>query len=175
MSACKSSKCLGQATSPSPSYVICDKWSQNSLSMWKICQLDRHFRGWTITNSVIDVWRFNTDCEDLTFHLALLLAPKMLTVLDLPTFRGSPWYEVPTRPHTVWCGSPIRYDGLVAIILRIFLNSWLSAQESGLISLQEVRFACLVIVIVTCVNRSFTVKGEDESDSQFSWEKSQLC
>lgn len=31
----------------------------------------------------------------------------LLKVLDLPKFRGSPWYELPTRPHTVWSRSPI--------------------------------------------------------------------
>ena len=93
-------------------------------------------------------------------QLASLLAPEMLTMLDPPTFRGSPQYEIPTRPHTVWCGSPIRYDGAIAIILKICLNSCLSAKESGLLCLREVKFTCLVSVSVTCVNGSFTVEGE---------------
>lgn len=88
-----------------------------------------------------------------------------------PTFRALPWYEVPVTPRTVWCGSPIRYDGLDAIILNIFLSSYLSAQESGLIYLRLVRFACLVIASVTCVNGSFTVKGEGGSESQVRWEE----
>jgi len=61
---------------------------------------------------------------------SLLLVLEMLTVLDLPTFRGSPWYEVPTRPHTIWYKSTIRYDGLVSIDLDIFLRSCYSAHES---------------------------------------------
>lgn len=67
----------------------------------------------------------------------------LLTVLDLPTFRGSPRCEVPTRPHIVWCGSPIRYNGLVAIILKICLNSCLSVQESGLLSLARIKVRVL--------------------------------
>lgn len=115
------------------------------------------------------------------YHIGLIFATTvvvrkiMLTVLDLQTFKGSPPYEVPTRPHTTWCGSPIRYDGLVSILLRICLNSCLSTQESGLLCLQEVRFMCLVSVSVTCVNSSFTIEGEGESESQVGWEKSQLC
>ena len=104
----------------------------------------------------------------------LLLAPEMLTVLYLPTFRGSPRYEVPTRPHTIWCGNPIWYDGTVAIVLRICLNSCFSAQESGLLCLREVIFACLVIASVTCANGSFTMDGEGESESQVSWEEATL-
>ncbi len=90
----------------------------------------------------------------------------LLTVLDLPTLRRSPQYEVPTKPHTTWCGSPIRYDGLIAIILKICLKYCLSAQESGLLCLWEVSFACFVIYSVTCVNGSFTVEGEGGSESQ---------
>lgn len=87
------------------------------------------------------------DCEGNFTHtqmVALLLSLEMLTVLDLPTFRGSPWYEVPTRLHTVLCGSVIWYDVPISTILRIFLNSCFLLQESGLIFLQEVRFECLV-------------------------------
>ena len=64
MSAWKSSKFSNQATFPSSSEAICDKSSQNSLSTWKVCPLDRHFGGWTTTNSMIDMQRFNTDCKD---------------------------------------------------------------------------------------------------------------
>jgi len=99
----------------------------------------------------------------------------MLTVLDPLTFRGSPRYEVPTRPHTIWCGSPIRYDGLISIVLRICLNSCLSAHESGSLCLREVRFAFLVSVSVTCVEGSFSVEGESESGFQVDWEQSQHC
>ena len=92
----------------------------------------------------------------------------MLMLLDLPTFRGSPQYEVPTRPHTIWCGNPIWYDGPGAIILSICLNSCLLAHDSGMLCLREVRFMFLVISSVTCVNGSFTVEGEGGSESQFS-------
>lgn len=51
--------------------------------------------------------------------------------------KGSPRYEVPTRPHTIWCGSPIQYDGPVSIILKICLNSFLSAHESVLLCLSR--------------------------------------
>ena len=95
----------------------------------------------------------------------------LLMVPEPPTFRGSPWYEVPTRPHTVWCGSPIRYDGPVAIILKICLSSCLSAHESGLLYLRVVRFTCLVISSVIGVNGSFTVEGEGGSESQVRWEE----
>ena len=61
----------------------------------------------------------------------------LLTMLDPPTFSGSPLYEVPTRPQTTWCGNPIQYNGLVSIILKICLNSFLSAHESGLICLMR--------------------------------------
>jgi len=72
-------------------------------------------------------------------------------VLDPPTFRGSPLYEVPTRPHTFWCRSLIRYDGLVSIILKICLSSCFSTRESGLLYLITMRFACLVSVSVNFV------------------------
>ena len=42
----------------------------------------------------------------------------LLTVLDPPTYMGSPRYEVPTRPHTVWYRIPIWYDDLISIILK---------------------------------------------------------
>ena len=51
------------------------------------------------------------ECERNFSHVklaALLLALEMLRMLDPPTFRKSPWYEVPTRPHTIWCGRPIQ-------------------------------------------------------------------
>lgn len=62
---------------------------------------------------------------------------------------------------------PNRYDGPDSIVLRICLNSCLSAQESGSLCLQEVMFTCLVSVSVTCVNDSFIVEGEGESESEF--------
>lgn len=68
----------------------------------------------------------------------------VLTLLDPPTFMGSPQYEVPTRPHTVWCKIPILYDGLIAIILKICLSSFLLAHESAILSIQTMRFVCLV-------------------------------
>jgi len=115
----------------------------------------------TLTRSLM------SECEGNFSHVqldALLLAPKMLTVLDTPTFKGSTWYEVPTRPHTVWCGSPIQYDVPVAIVLRICLNSCLSAEESGLLCVQEVRFVCLmsVIVVVSMVLSVWGEKGEGD-------------
>ena len=54
----------------------------------------------------------------------------LLTMLDSPTFRGSPWYEVPIIPHTIWCRSPIQYNGSVSIYLEIFLSSFCSTHES---------------------------------------------
>lgn len=54
----------------------------------------------------------------------------VLMVLDPSTFRGSPRYEVPTIPHTIWCRSLIWYDGPVAIILDIFLSSCCSTHDS---------------------------------------------
>ena len=107
-----------------------------------------------------DMQRLKTRWENIACHQALLLALEMLTVLDLPTFMGSPQYEVPTRPHTMWCGSPIRYDGSVSIILKIFLTSCVLAQESGMLCLRIVRFARLMIASVTCFNGSFTVRGK---------------
>lgn len=76
---------------------------------------------------------------------------EVLTMLDPPTLRGSLQYEVPTRRHTIWCGIPIWYDDLVSIILNVCLISCFSTQESGLLCLRAVRFACLVIDSVTCV------------------------
>ena len=69
-----------------------------------------------------------SECEGNFSHVQLvflLLAPEMLTMLDLPTFMESPRYEVQTRPHTAWSGSPIRFVGLVSIILNICLKSFL--------------------------------------------------
>ena len=92
-----------------------------------------------------------SECEGNFNHVqlaSLLPAPEMLTMLDPPTLTVSPWYEVPTRPHTVWCGSPIRYDGPVTIVLRICLNSCLSAHERGSLCLRDVRSTCQVNVSV---------------------------
>lgn len=97
--------------------------------------------------------------------------PSLLTVLDLPTFKPSPQHEVPSRLHTVWCGIPIRYDDLFSIILNICLSSCLSAQDNGLVYLRVVRFTCLAIASVTCVNDSFTLDGEFGSESQLGWEE----
>lgn len=90
-----------------------------------------------------------SECER-TFNdkqlVALLLVAEMLMVLDPLTFMGSSHYEVPTRSDTIWCGSPIRYDGPISIILKIHLISCLSTQESGLLFLSEVHmpsdFSC---------------------------------
>jgi len=88
--------------------------------------------------------RFKLDVTSWACHLTLLLVPEMLMVLELWIVRGSPRCEVPTRPHTVCCRSPIRYDGPISIILNIFLISCLSAHDSGLICLRIVRFVCLL-------------------------------
>lgn len=112
--------------------------------------------------TALTIWLMN-ESERMFNHIqldALLLVPEMLTMLDPPTFKGSPRYEVPTRTHIVWCGSPIRYDGPVAIIINICVKSCLLALESGLLCIREVRFTCLVSVSVTCVNGSFTIEGE---------------
>lgn len=117
-------------------------------------------------------WLMN-ECKRMLNHIqldSLLLAPEMLIVLDPPTFKESPRYEVPTRTHAIWCGSPIWYVALIAIILRICLKSCFSTQDSGLLCLQEVRFAFLVSVSVTCVNGSFTIEGEGESEFEVGWE-----
>ncbi len=100
---------------------------------------------------MISMRRFKIDCEDSSCHLALLLAPKMLMVLDPPTLRGSPRYEFPTRPHTIWCRSPIRYNGVVFTILKICLSSCLLARESGPLCLQTMRLTFLVSASVTRV------------------------
>jgi len=97
--------------------------------------------------------------------VALMLVPTMLMVLDLPRFKGYPQYEVPTRPHTVWCMSIIQYDGLVAIILNIFFNSWLSAHDSGSLSLRKMRFVCLMTAYCNLCLNSFITEGEGESES----------
>lgn len=47
----------------------------------------------------------------------------VLKVLDPSTFRGYPRYEVPIRPHILWCRSHIPYKGSVAESLSIFLGS----------------------------------------------------
>ena len=100
MNARKSYKCLVQATSPSLSYAISDKSSKNSLLTSKGCPSDKHYRGLTITISMIDVQRLKIGCEDSTCHLALFLAPKMLMVLHLPSFQGiSP---VKSHSHHYW-------------------------------------------------------------------------
>lgn len=99
---------------------------------------------------------------------------KVLMVLDLPTFRGSPQYEVPTRSHTVWCGSPICYDGPVSIILKICLRSCFLSHDSGILSLQTTRFLCLVSAQCNLCLISFTTEGESESDSQVEREQFQL-
>ena len=90
-------------------------------------------------------------CEDSACHLTLLLAPQILTVLGSSTFRGSPQYEFPTRPHTIWCQSPIQYHGPVSIILHMCLSSFFLARESGLLFLQKARFTCLASAKFTCV------------------------
>ncbi len=91
MSAWKSSKFSGHPISPSPSYVICDKWSQKSLSMWKKCLLDKNFRGITITNSMKYVRRLKTYDEDLACHLAFLLVSKCWWCWTHQHVSGSPW------------------------------------------------------------------------------------
>ena len=52
---------------------------------------------------------------------SLNLQLEMLMMLDPPTFRESPRYEVPIKPHIVWCRSSIWYKGLVSKSLNIFL------------------------------------------------------
>ena len=95
-------------------------------------------------------------------------------VLDPQTFKGSPPYEVPTRPHTVLCGSPIRYDDLVSIVLRICLKSCLSTQESGFLCLWEVRFTCLVSVSVLVPTVLSLRREESEGEFQVERDQSQL-
>lgn len=62
--------------------------------------------------------------------VTLLQAPKMLKAVAPSKFRGSPLYEFPTRPNTIFYRILIWYDGLVAIILEIFLSSFSLAHES---------------------------------------------
>ncbi len=92
----------------------------------------------------------------------------MLMVLNLPTFSGSPWHEVPTRPHNIW------YDGPVAIILNIFLSSSLLSRETGFLHLLTMRFACLGSASVTCV-KVLSLGGERvELNLHSKGKKSQL-
>ena len=54
----KSSKCLGQATSPSASYVSSDKWSKNSFVTSKEWVFDIRHGGLNTKTSMIYFWRF---------------------------------------------------------------------------------------------------------------------
>ena len=75
--------------------------------------------GTSITKHIYDFFKFceyykinDEDFSFVTFFLALEghvnrwchtlpTSSILLTVMDPPTFRGSPQYEVPTRPHTI--------------------------------------------------------------------------
>ena len=125
---------------------ICVLWQEIQKLLWDFKVISIRQTLWRKNYVVIhDKYaKIQNRCEDSACHQSLPLVPEMLMMLDPPTFRGSPRCEVPTRPHTVWCRSPIRYDGLVSIILRICLSSCLLAHESGILSLQTMRFVCLV-------------------------------
>jgi len=120
-----------------PSNIICSMWKVIQELFWdnEVVSIRHTLRKRNFVLSHDRYVEIQNRCEDSACHLALLLAPKIFIVLDPPTFRGWSPYEFPTRPHFIWCGSPIRYDGPVSIILNIFLNSCLSAQESGLLCL----------------------------------------
>jgi len=68
--------------------------------------LEKHAEVLIVEEFIKRVQKLKTDFKGSACHLALLLAPEMLRVLDPPTFRGSHRYEVPTRNHTVWSRSP---------------------------------------------------------------------
>ena len=55
--------------------------------------------------------------------VSLLLTPKMLMMLDPPTFMGSPRCEFPLIPHTIWSRSPIQYYSTIFEFLNIFFGS----------------------------------------------------
>jgi len=91
-------------------------------------------------------------------------------VLDPPTFRDHP--SMKSQLDLTLFGVGVPSDMMaIAIVLNICLNTCLSAHGSGLVCLREVRFACLVIASVTCVNGSFNVEGEGGTESQVVWEE----
>jgi len=68
---------------------------------FEICSSGKTFSWLRYWNKPLKIQKVQIDFLGLDYHLALLLAPKMLMVLDLPTFNGSPQYGVPIKPHTV--------------------------------------------------------------------------
>ena len=124
--------CLDMDVLSSPSSFNWEKWMRSSLGseIWSREKLEKH------PGSTIGVWavldkRLKPDATMLACHLDLL-APFCWQCWTHQQ-RGSPKYEVPTRPYTIWFRSPTHYDGEVSIILDIFLSSCCLTHESVII------------------------------------------
>lgn len=81
-------KCSGQATFPSPSYMWVDNRLKGFSKMDRSSQFEKPLRGRRIQDSMKCMQRFKTRWEETTCHEALLLVPKILTMLDPPTCEG---------------------------------------------------------------------------------------
>lgn len=97
---------LNKGVSLSPLKLYFDKSSITLVGTSKSEELEKHVEVVIWTEVMKDVKKFKANFKGSTCHLALVLAPEMLIALDLPTFKGSPRYEVPTRPQIIFSRSP---------------------------------------------------------------------
>jgi len=161
-------KCLGHATSPSPSYVWVGERLKSFPMMETSSRFPKHQGGRRVQDSMKYVQRFKTRWEDTACHQALLLVLEMLTVLDPPTCQG----DLPSEKSHL----DLRPFGVGVLVAGRKVMLWTRCcTEASKITLSIAR-VWLLQWVKEGVWEVLTHKGGDKGEGEFQVErdKSQL-